>query len=126
MVIKSFLKFIVEADDIDPKNVKKANGLLQDYVNGNVPDNYENEQPSVDQLFKQLYQLFDEKMLQLMIIKDGKKFEGKGIVVDTKDNFHFDIGLGAPNVIIPYDFHVEIRKNENGDYFFSSLKLEPK
>lgn len=114
--MKTFKQFICEGNELS-----KVNDLLQKYVNGSVPDDYDNEQPSVKQLFDQLYSLFNKNGITLTIMKDGEAFDGKGIIIKDKESMHFEL---ADDGGTKYKLHVEIKKNENGDYFFSTVRVE--
>jgi len=117
--MKTFKQFITEENQFN-----KLNNILQQYTNGSMPDSFDNNQPSVKQLFDQLYQVFEQNGVNLIILKDGKRFDGSGIVVSTDTSKHFELASGSEDNTIPQKLHVELKKNENGDYFFSYVKVE--
>lgn len=119
--MKSFKQYLLENSEY-----VKLNKVLQDYVNGDMPDDFDNEQENPKELFKQIYGLFDQNGTPLIIMKGGTRFEGNGIVLKTSNNMHFDLASESEENIIPYRLHVELKQNDNGDYFFTFLKVEPK
>lgn len=100
-----------------------ANSVLQKYVNGNMPDEFDNEQPNPTDLFKQVTDLFKQNDIDLVILKDGVPFDGSGIVLKTDNNMHFNL-QSKTNDNISKKLHVELKKNENGNYFFTYLRIE--
>jgi len=120
--MKTFKQFLKE----DNNSFKELNDIFLDYVNGDMPDHYENVQPNVKDLFRQIYELFKENGVNLIIVKDGKKFSGENIVVNTTTDLHFDLASENEDKDVPYKLHVEIRKKDDEGYFFSTVRIENK
>lgn len=117
--MKTFRQHLNESDE-----VSKVNEILRKYINGDTPDRYENLQPNVRDLFKQIIDLFDDNGIQLQILKDGEPFDGRNIVINTDRPMHLELEADTST---PYKLHVEIKRNpDTQDYFFSALKVETK
>ena len=116
-MIKSFRYYINENNDIN-----KLNKILLHYINGDMPDKYDNLQTNVKDLFKQLYEIFSDNSVNLTIMKDGKEFDGSGIVIKIDEPIHFE--LSSDGKVISNKLHVEIKQNDDKQYFFSSLKVD--
>jgi hypothetical protein len=91
-----------------------------------MPDNFDNEQENPKDLFKQIYEIFSDNGIDLIIMKNGKRFDGSGIILQTSNSMHFDLASGSEENKIPFRLHVELKRNNDQDYFFSFLKVEPK
>lgn len=120
--MKTFKQFLNEASS----EINKVNKILLDYTNGNIPDNYENLQPTVRELFQQIYDLMNDNGINLVILDNGKKFTGQNIVINTEKEIHFELASETEENKIPYKLHVEIKKKDDEGFFFSFLKVEPK
>lgn len=118
-MVKTFKQYITEGNEIN-----KLNGILLHYINGDMPDEYDNQQSNVKDLFKQIYQIFSDNDVNLTIMKDGKEFDGSGIVIKVDEPVHFE--LASDGKMLPNTLHAEIKQNDNNDYFFSFLKVENK
>ena len=119
--MKTFKRFLTEASEMD-----SVNKVLNNYVNGSMPDPYDNEQDNVKNLFKQLYDVFTNNEINLIILNNkDEQFDGSNIVIDTDKRTHYN--LSDTNMKkLPYLLHVEIKKSNDGYYFFSYVKVEPK
>jgi hypothetical protein len=100
-----------------------ANSILLKYTNGDMPDEFDNEQANPKDLFTQINQLFKENGIDLVILKDGVPFDGTGIVLNTDANMHFNLQSKSDENITK-KLHVELKKNDNGNYFFTFLRIE--
>lgn len=117
--MKTFKQYLTESF-----NISSINQLFQKYINGSMPDPYENEQDNPKTLFQQLYDIFIDNKLSIDIINpDGKKFNGSNIIVDTNKPYHFNL-KDKSGKELPYKLHAEIKKTNDGSYFFSYLKVE--
>ena len=116
--MKSFKVHLTEA-----ASNAEINKVLQKYVNGDVPDDYENQQADPEELFKQLHDIMAKAGYKYVIMKDGKPFEGSGIVIKDNQPYHFELSDDGDNKP-DKKLHVELKKNDNGNYFFSYVRVE--
>lgn len=115
--MKSFKQHLNEGSNTD------VNKILQQYVNGDMPDDYENQQENPHELFKQLHDIFAKNGIPYVIMHKGKPFEGSGIVIKDNQPYHFDLDIENDD-ISNKKLHVELKKNENGEFFFSYVRVE--
>lgn len=120
-MVKSFKQYITEASEVD-----SVNKILQRYINGSMPDPYDNEQDNVKNIIQQLYDIFKDNNINITILNaKGKEFDGSNIVINTDKSMHFQLA-NAEGQEVPYMLHLELKQKDDGYYFFSTVKVEPK